>query len=1044
MKPISLEIEGLYSYRERQVIDFSPFYQYRLFGIFGKTGDGKSTILDAMTYALFGKVDRLDKKSIKEAINPGSNQLKVIFNFEIDGIVYEIIRGIDRYGHSYVRLYKVVKDHKEPIAEKITEVSNHLDHILGLEFKDFTKVVILPQGKFSEFLRLSPANRADILEKIFGLEIYGEALWKRVTQYLERLNVSKEEKEKQLLALKDVSKKVIADKKQEVKKTKKVLKEKEESKKKLEKYHQILIKLADFLERKKELEEKLNKLKANEPIIKEKERRLKQAEEIAPLVHIFKEYEQLKSSIPKIERLSKDLQNKEAKLEKKWQLAEKQLKEFAETLPQKLEELAHLEENARQAQKLEKDFTEKQKQFDKNKKLLDENKQALKDLAHILKKYRTQKQALLHRQQRAKKILESNAFNKEEKRIFNILHKYASHLGKLKSWEEEIAELKEKIEIFKKEKKDCQLRIKKIWQKWLPEIELPSPENAVDILEDFRVKCEETLKTFDKVLEDFRQRHLAVSLAIRLKHGHPCPVCGSTIHPKPAEDEEITAKIEDNQREKHKLEKKIETINQLRKKLKPLVEKLVQINTKLDDKHQQYSEKSADFKKEIEEILRELDLRLSIKNLESLFDELQNKFELQNKASEELREIAEKLQQQEEKIQRQRRKAEGHKKEIKHLLSLIGNLEKELAHIKREIIEKIDKKSPEQLLKQTKEQRKKLEKKRQDLEKTRQKAQNDYLNIKEKLDKTKEQLRIEIKKKQELTKILIKEAKKRHLDLAGLKHLLLSEKEINALKQAIEKWKEEIENIKGQLGQIKTQINDLPIQTLPLGEPEATSEKLEKLKEEIRHLQNQEGALENEIKNLEEKLKQKQRLETEVKKDQEEIKIASTLKDCLYGKALVKFAARHLFQSILYEANRILKDIIGERFVIQMSREGFNFSVYDPSIGHIRLIETLSGGETFLVSFSLALALSSYIQKTKARPIHFFFIDEGFGSLDEDLLDAVAEVLNQLKQQERLVGIITHLEKFKQLLPAYILVKKDFTSTSVIKLVGQGHVKVRP
>ncbi|CAD7783100.1 MAG: Putative exonuclease SbcCD, C subunit [Candidatus Methanoperedenaceae archaeon GB37] len=234
---------------------------------------------------------------------------------------------------------------------------------------------------------------------------------------------------------------------------------------------------------------------------------------------------------------------------------------------------------------------------------------------------------------------------------------------------------------------------------------------------------------------------------------------------------------------------------------------------------------------------------------------------------------------------------------------------------------------------------------------------------------------------------------------------MLSEKEINALKQAIEKWKEEIENIKGQLGQIKTQINDLPIQTLPLGEPEATSEKLEKLKEEIRHLQNQEGALENEIKNLEEKLKQKQRLETEVKKDEGEIKIASTLKDCLYGKALVKFAARHLFQSILYEANRILKDIIGERFVIQMSREGFNFSVYDPSIGHIRLIETLSGGETFLVSFSLALALSSYIQKTKARPIHFFFIDEGFGSLDEDLLDAVAEVLNQLKQQERLVGI---------------------------------------
>jgi len=1034
MRPVSLEIEGLYSYRERQIIDFTPFYRYRLFGIFGKTGDGKSSILDAITYALFGKVDRLDKKSIKEAINPGSKQLKVIFNFEIDGIVYEIIRGIDRYGHSYVRLYKVVKEHKEPIAEKITEVSNRLDHILGLEFKDFTKVVILPQGKFSEFLKLSPANRAEMLEKLFGLEVYGEALWRKVTQYFEKLNILKEGKEKQLLALKDVSKKVIDDKKQEVEEIKKVLKEKEESKNKLEKYYQNLTKLADFLDRKKELEEKLNKLKLNEPIIKEKERRLKQAEEIAHLAHIFKEYEELKSSIPKIEKLLKDLQNKEAKLKESWQCIEKELKKFTNILPQKLKELAHLEENARQAQKLEKDFTEKQKQLEENKKQLDENKQALNYIAHILKKYRAQKQALLHRQKRAKKTLERNAFNEEEKRTFNILQKYAPHLGKLKGWKEEIAELKEKIEIFKKEKKESEVKIKKIWQKWLPEIELPSPENAVDVLEDFRAKCEETLKTFDKVLEDFHQRHLAVSLAIRLKHGHPCPVCGSTIHPKPAQDKEISAKIKDTQREKQKFEQKMETLNQIRKKLKPLVEKLVQINTKLDDKHQQYQVKSADFKKEIEEILRELDLRLSIKKLESLFDELQKKFELQNKASEELREIAEKLQQQEEKIQRERRKAEGHKKEIKHLLSLIGNLEKELVNIKIEIIEKIGKNSPEQLLNQVKEQRQKLDKKRQKLEEIRQKAQNDYLNIKTKLVKTKEQLRIKIQRKQELTEILIKETKKRHLDLAGLKSLLLSEKEMLALKQTIEKWKEEIENIKGQLKQIATQINDLPIQILPPGEPEATFKKLERLKEEIKYLQNQEGALENEVKNLEEKLSQKQKLEAEIKKDEEEIRLTFTLKDCLYGKALVKFAARHLFQNILYEANYILKDIIGEKFIIQMSKKEFDFSIYDQSLGHVRPIETLSGGETFLVSFSLALALSSYIQKTKARPIHFFFIDEGFGSLDEDLLDAVAEVLNQLKQQDRLVGIITHLEKFKQLLPAYILVKKDFTSTSIIEL----------
>ncbi|MCX8110815.1 MAG: SMC family ATPase, partial [Syntrophorhabdaceae bacterium] len=107
----------------------------------------------------------------------------------------------------------------------------------------------------------------------------------------------------------------------------------------------------------------------------------------------------------------------------------------------------------------------------------------------------------------------------------------------------------------------------------------------------------------------------------------------------------------------------------------------------------------------------------------------------------------------------------------------------------------------------------------------------------------------------------------------------------------------------------------------------------------------------------------------------------------------------------------------------------------DHLTGIERPVDTLSGGEIFLASFSLALALSRHIQTMKARSIHFFFIDEGFGTLDDETLSAVTGVMDRLRNEDILVGFITHRKELKEIVSAQIIVNKSTTEGSRLRVV---------
>lgn len=192
MRPKLLEIEGLQSFTEAQTIDFDTLGESGLFGIFGPTGSGKSTILDAITFALYGRVKRAEGGT-QGIINSRCGKARVAFTFELSRngtrTSYRVERTYQRKKNTpnacepkVVRLIELTADGDIPLCDKATEVSSKIRELLGLNSEDFTRAVVIPQNSFQEFLLLNNSERRGMLERIFYLEEYGRQLTDKIAR----------------------------------------------------------------------------------------------------------------------------------------------------------------------------------------------------------------------------------------------------------------------------------------------------------------------------------------------------------------------------------------------------------------------------------------------------------------------------------------------------------------------------------------------------------------------------------------------------------------------------------------------------------------------------------------------------------------------------------------------------------------------------------------------------------------------------------------------------------------------------------------------
>ena len=212
MKPLKLTMRGINSYRTEQTIDFSQLTSYGLFGIFGPTGSGKSSILDAITLALYASLPR----STKNFINIHEKTAAVSFTFSITTDKtrrYQVERSFRYHGkdpsktvRNYSgRLLELTDTEPVVLADRPSEVTRECTRLLGLNSDDFMRTVVLPQGQFSEFLKLKNADRRSMLQRIFHLEKYGVELTQKIAQARQQHELTLQSLSGQLLAYEDIS-----------------------------------------------------------------------------------------------------------------------------------------------------------------------------------------------------------------------------------------------------------------------------------------------------------------------------------------------------------------------------------------------------------------------------------------------------------------------------------------------------------------------------------------------------------------------------------------------------------------------------------------------------------------------------------------------------------------------------------------------------------------------------------------------------------------------------------------------------------------------
>jgi DNA repair protein SbcC/Rad50 len=171
VRPLSLALEGFFAYRKPASIDLRTI---DYFSLAGPTGSGKSSLIDAMVFALYGRVPRLGKNTIAPAISTGAERARVSFEFEVYGVEYTATRLLQRTknGGATTKEARLESPGMETVSGA-AEVTLAVVDLLRLTFEDFTRTVVLPQGDFARFLQAPPGERQSLLRGLLGLDIYG-------------------------------------------------------------------------------------------------------------------------------------------------------------------------------------------------------------------------------------------------------------------------------------------------------------------------------------------------------------------------------------------------------------------------------------------------------------------------------------------------------------------------------------------------------------------------------------------------------------------------------------------------------------------------------------------------------------------------------------------------------------------------------------------------------------------------------------------------------------------------------------------------------
>lgn len=1020
MIPVELTIQGLYSYQQKQTIDFRKLTGAHLFGIFGSVGSGKSTILEAITFAIYGKTDRLNLSGDNRyynMMNLKSNELLIDFIFETgkDQTAYRAVVKGRRSGKNFEDVKTLDRTaYIRSGGEWIPVETGTLEKVVGLSYDNFKRTIIIPQGQFQEFLQLGNKDRTQMMKELFNLGKY--EFYAQVTSIESRNNAQKQHVEGQLQQLGEMNPGQVNEYQSSMDQLRKDLDEAGLQLNTLTRQEEQWRQLQELKKKEEELKTELNRLKAQEPEFLQLEKNIARYEQCA--IHFRHLVEALQSGKSRIVQKEKQLRDDRLKLAAGQEEISRLERQIEEIRPG-YEKREELRQSANELTILIK-IKELEGRLVKDRARLEKGNAFFEETLKTVEAGKKEKEELAER-------------NKAEKLKLPDL----SELAQAKSWhtdrrnlDSQFRDLEVQVRKSEEELKAVQSDLFKLYEDPVFK-ELPAgsgPADAMNCLHTRLEEIKEKLKQGQETADRLRVNVRLKEFAEQLQEGDPCPLCGSVHHPQiyseaGARDEsERLAKVrEEGEKEKERIYGLINRLNELDSRLKIGGRQHQELRARTAELQKRISSHQALFKWEkyrdamaVERALTEADyMQIRIRNNERTLEELNRKYEKAVKDKD-------RFQQELEKIRTSLTVSETELKTLQQQLRLIDPEE-----YRNSTMDGIEEQKQELMQKYTRLER----------------LFNEYTQTLTSLRKSADMLSGSIatgsrQLEQEQTVILdLKRQFEEQLHETGFS----SEDEVIQIlgqqivpeheKQKLAAFREKLALTQNRAGQLQKEIGDRQY------DAEAHQKLLQEMKgiQEMMTQKNQElGKTSELLKKLKKDLENQVKLKKELEQLDLRAENIRVMKSLFKASGFVNYISSVYLQNLCNAANDRFFRLTRQKLSLEITSDNC-FQVRDfMNGGKVRSVKTLSGGQTFQAALSLALALADNIQKITESNQNFFFLDEGFGSLDRESLSVVFDTLKSLRKENRIVGVISHVEEMQQEIDVHLRVENDPEKGSLI------------
>ncbi|WP_158279640.1 AAA family ATPase [Arcicella aurantiaca] len=1028
MIPKYLKIKGLYSYKSEQEIHFDQLTEAALFGIFGSVGSGKSSILEAITFALYGDTERLNSK--------GDDRTYNMMNLRSDdlSIDFECLAGKDAQHYRFSvrgkrnsKNFKDVKTFERKAYLKLNEewspitAEDVAEKVIGLSYENFRRTIIIPQGRFQEFIELRDNDRTKMMKELFNLDKYD--LSRKVGSLNTKNKLTLSNLEGQLMSLGEATPDMVVHHEFELKLARQEIKVFTEQLEVENEFDKALTELRQATEKIQILNVQVLDLENKKDFFKQKEETLKIYEICS---RQFKSLLELKKSNKAVLERNQEVFQKN---EKQLTLIEKSLIEAKEKLDILRPQYDQKEALLTEAKELETviEILENQVQLTKKSGAIERGLEIQKTKENELGLLKNQKQdAVL-------------ANDKLKTELPNI-----QEFSSIKTWFNEadfLQETKRKTHdeagnLQKELVKQQDLRVEKISainQHF--SLEIPT-DCTTEILEnafaDLLKKAEQEQQILTEKLEHLNTQAVLQQYATDLKDGDECPLCGAVHHPALSQNghdfkQEISiikVKISDFQKLPSRVrtaqmpvEKIFSEISNLEKNKTAIRNKWDEIKTKIETHEQNFIWEKFDkadregFEKTFNSIT---ELQKQISDNEILIKNLDLKFEQDSQAK--IKDIDTPLL--------------NLQNEISGLKITIETLSKQLSKIQLSDYENLSK---EEVLSKIKSLKNQYETLKNDFETTQKKVsdfeqeKNVIAGSQQALSEVLKEAQCELKNTQEQIENLLVI---NNFDSENkISDILQEALDIDLERSEIEMYNTTLKTLTQELETYQKNYENL---TYDPEKHKAVSIKIEEITNNLNIQRKEEGRIGGLLKKAQEDLAKKM----ELLKEQEKLKIReqhlSDLATLFRGNGFVDFVSSVHLQNLCNAANVRFHKMTRQQLHLELGDDN-SFWVRDVlNGGRSRLLKTLSGGQKFQAALSLALALADNIHTLTESKHNFFFLDEGFGSLDRESLQVVFETLKSLRKENRIVGVISHVEDLQQEIDRYLTVRNDEELGSLI------------